>query len=91
MKDRGAVLPVGHMPDGAYWFDSPSGRFISSTYYKPGLPTWLEKFNNLKLAEQYLNREWKLSLPLEQYEESGPDDSPYETKWKGPDQKATFP
>ncbi|MBL7850832.1 MAG: alkaline phosphatase family protein [Cyclobacteriaceae bacterium] len=91
MKDRGAVLPAGHMPDGAYWFDSPSGRFISSTYYKPGLPTWLEKFNSLKLAEQYLNREWKLLLPLDQYEESGPDDSPYETKWKGPDQKATFP
>lgn len=91
MKDRGAVLPAGHMPDGAYWFDSPSGRFISSTYYKPGLPSWLEKLNNLKLPEQYIAREWKPLLPMEQYEESGPDDSPYETKWKGPDQKATFP
>lgn len=91
MKDRGAVLPAGHMPDGAYWFDSPSGRFISSTYYKPGLPSWLDKFNSLKLPEQYLAREWKPLLPIEQYEESGPDDSPYETKWKGSDQKATFP
>lgn len=91
MKDRGAVLPAGHMPDGAYWFDSPSGRFISSTYYKPGLPSWLEKFNSLKLPEQYITREWKPLLAIEQYEESGPDDSPYETKLKGPDQKATFP
>ena len=91
MKDRGAVLPAGHMPDGAYWFDSPSGRFISSTYYKPGLPSWLEKFNNLKLPEQYLGRDWKPLLPIEQYEESGPDDSPYEVKWKGADQKPTFP
>lgn len=91
MKDRGAVLPSGHMPDGAFWFDSPSGRFISSTFYKPGLPTWLDKFNSLKLPEQYISREWKTLLPIEQYEESGPDDSPYETKIKGKDQKPTFP
>ena len=91
MKDRGAVLPAGHMPDGAYWFDSPSGRFISSTYYKPGLPSWLEKFNNLKLPEQYIAREWKTLYPIEQYEESGPDNSPYEARIKGPDQTPTFP
>lgn len=91
MKDRGAVLPAGHMPDGAYWFDSPSGRFISSTYYKPGLPSWLEKFNGLKLPEQYIAREWKTLYPIEQYEESGPDNSPYEVRTKGPDQTPTFP
>lgn len=91
MKDRGAVLPAGHMPDGAYWFDSPSGRFISSTYYKPGLPSWMEKFNNLKLPEQYISREWKTLYPIEQYEESGPDNSPYEARIKGPDQTPTFP
>lgn len=91
MKDRGAVLPSGHMPDGAFWFDSPTGKFMSSTYYKPGLPIWLDKFNSLKLPEQYISREWKTLLPIEQYEESGPDDSPYETKLKGKDQKATFP
>lgn len=91
MKDRSAVLPAGHMPDGAYWFDGPSGKFISSTYYKPGLPMWLEKFNALKLPEQYISREWKPLLPIEQYEESGPDDSPYETRMKGKDQKPVFP
>lgn len=91
MKDRGAVLPAGHMPDGAYWFDSPSGRFISSTYYKPGLPSWLESFNGKKLPEQYLTREWKPLMPLEQYEASGPDDSPFETKLKGKDTSPTFP
>lgn len=91
LKDRGAVLPAGHLADGAYWFDSPSGAFISSTFYKPGLPTWLEKFNALKLPDQYLNREWKTLLPIEQYEESGPDDSPYETRFKGKDEKPVFP
>lgn len=91
MKDRGAVLPAGHMPDGAYWFDGPSGRFISSTFYKPGLPTWLDKFNSLKLPDQYISREWKTLLPIEQYDESGPDDSPYEAHLKGRDQRPTFP
>ena len=91
MKDRGAVLPAGHMPDGAYWFDSPSGKFISSTFYKPGLPSWLDKFNELNLPEQYISREWKPLLPIEQYEESGPDDAPFEGRMKGKDQKPTFP
>ncbi len=91
MKDRGAVLPAGHMADGAYWFDGQSGKYISSTYYKPGLPSWIDKFNALNLPDQYLNKEWKTLLPIDQYTESGPDDSPYETKLKGKDEKAVFP
>ncbi|MDZ4716373.1 MAG: alkaline phosphatase PafA [Cytophagales bacterium] len=91
LKDRGAVLPAGHLADGAYWFDGASGKFISSTFYKPGLPTWLEKFNALKRPDYYLNQEWKTLLPMEQYEESGPDDSPYETRLKGKDEKPVFP
>ncbi|HMJ70861.1 MAG TPA: alkaline phosphatase PafA [Cyclobacteriaceae bacterium] len=90
MKDRGAVLPAGHTPDGAYWFDGTTGKFITSTYYKPGLPTWLEKFNAQNLAERYLSQEWKTTYPIEQYKESGPDDSQYETKPKGKE-RATFP
>lgn len=91
LKDRGAVLPAGHMADGAYWFDGPSGNFISSTFYKPGLPLWLDKFNAQKLPDQYLNREWKTLLPIDQYFESGPDDNPYEGKLKGKDSRPTFP
>lgn len=91
LKDRGAVLPAGHMADGAYWFDGATGKFISSTYYKPGLPTWLEQFNARRLPDQYLSMEWKPMLPLDQYTESGPDDTPYEAKLKGKDQKPVFP
>ena len=91
MKDRGAVLPAGHLADGAYWFDGLTGKFISSTYYKPGLPLWLEKFNALKLAERYANQEWNTLLPVAQYTESGPDDSPYESRWKGAAEKPVFP
>ena len=90
MKDRGAVLPAGHTPDGAYWFDGTTGKFITSTYYKAGLPTWVEKFNAQNLAEKYLSQEWKTTFPIEQYRESGPDDNQYETKAKGKE-KPTFP
>jgi predicted AlkP superfamily pyrophosphatase or phosphodiesterase len=90
MKDRGAVLPAGHTPDGAYWFDGTTGKFITSSYYKQGLPTWLEKFNAQGLAEKYLSQDWKTAFPIEQYKESGPDDSPYENKPKGKE-KPTFP
>ena len=90
MKDRGAVLPAGHTPDGAYWFDETSGKFITSTYYKQGLPTWLEKFNAQNLADKYLSQEWKTTFPIEQYKESGPDDNAYETIAKGKE-KPTFP
>lgn len=90
IKDRGAVLPAGHTPDGAYWFDSKSGKFITSTYYKEALPVWVDNFNKLNLADNYLNQEWKTVYPIDQYKESGPDDSPYETKMKGKD-RPVFP
>ncbi len=90
LKDRGAVLPAGHTADGAYWYDDKTGRFITSTYYRVGLPTWVETFNARNLADNYLSQEWKTLLPIGQYKESGPDDSPYETKLRGKD-KSTFP
>lgn len=83
IKDRGAVLPAGHAADGAYWYDGKTGKFISSTYYKPGLPLWLDQFNNQNLADKYLNKTWSTLLPIDQYTESGPDDNAYETIMKG--------
>lgn len=90
IKDRGAILPAGHMADAAYWYDSKSGKFISSTYYMSKLPDWVIKFNAQNLAEKYLSQEWQTLLPIEQYVESGPDDSPYERKFTGAE-RSTFP
>lgn len=90
IKDRGATLPAGHTPDGAYWFDGATGSMITSSYYKQKLPDWVTKFNNQKFVDKYLNQVWNTLLPIEQYVESSPDDSPYEGKWKGKD-KPTFP
>lgn len=90
LKDRGAVLPAGHMANAAYWYDSKTGKFISSTYYMTSLPAWAEKFNQLNLPDKYLSQEFNTLLPIDQYTESGPDDTPYESKMLGKD-RPTFP
>lgn len=79
IKDRAAVLPAGHMPDGAYWFDSNTGTFITSTYYMDALPSWVTTFNSKDLSDALAAKGWQPLLPLDQYTESGPDASPYET------------
>ncbi len=89
-KDRGAVLPAGHMADGAFWFDGKSGTFVTSSYYMSKLPAWLEKFHQQNLVDKYVIREWNTLLPVEQYVESGPDDSPYENRMGGKE-RPVFP
>lgn len=89
-KDRGAVLPAGHMANAAYWYDGRTGRFISSTYYMSNLPEWVDKFNKLALPDTYLSKTWTTFFPIEQYIESGPDASPYENKLGGKE-RPTFP
>ncbi|GHM98784.1 alkaline phosphatase family protein [Cytophagales bacterium WSM2-2] len=90
MKARSSAFPAGHFADAAYWYNSRNGEFVSSTFYLNAMPSWVEKFNTLKLADRYLNTEWNTVYPIEQYTESGPDDSPYERKLKGKD-KPVFP
>ncbi len=78
LKDRAAILPAGHLADAAYWYDSKNGTFISSTFYLKKLPKWVEKFNSQKLADKYMSGSWELSLPIEDYKVTLPDESKYE-------------
>lgn len=59
VKDRSAILPAGHMADGAYWFDSNSGNFVSSTYYFSELPAWAAAFNRKRMADTFVGAVWK--------------------------------
>ncbi|OWP83650.1 alkaline phosphatase [Flavobacterium davisii] len=79
VKDRGAILPAGHFADWAFWF-SKTGNFISSTFYGKSLPTWVTQFNNEKNYEKYVNQNWDLLKDKTTYNESLPDDNPYEGK-----------
>ncbi len=59
IKDRSAILPAGHMADGAYWFDDASGNFVSSSYYFKELPPWVQTFNQARAVDKYAGAEWK--------------------------------
>ncbi|MFB3827446.1 MAG: alkaline phosphatase family protein [Bryobacteraceae bacterium] len=58
LKDRAAILPAGHMADGAYWFDGQTGNFVSSTFYFEDLPGWVKDFNAGRPADRYSGAEW---------------------------------
>jgi hypothetical protein len=58
MKDRSAILPVGRMADAAYWFDNTAGAFVTSTYYMPAAPAWVDEFNARRLPDTYAGKRW---------------------------------
>ncbi len=59
LKDRAAILPVGHSANAAYWVDTASGAWITSSYYMQQAPAWVVSFNQAGNTARYLNREWK--------------------------------
>jgi predicted AlkP superfamily pyrophosphatase or phosphodiesterase len=59
LKDRAAVLLGGHRADAAYWYDTKTGNFGTSSYYMNRLPEWLDKFNALRFADRYSGKSWE--------------------------------
>lgn len=90
IKDRGAILPGGHLSDGTYWYDYSTGHFITSSFYKAALPNWVNEFNAQNYVNKVMQESWETLLPIDQYTESQPDDSPYEQRLGGKT-SATFP
>ncbi len=78
IKNRGAILPGGHLSDGTFWFDDTNGNFISSTFFMEELPKWVVDFNNQKRADRYAKSEWNTLKSIENYKESIADNVPYE-------------
>ena len=78
LKDRASILPAGHNPTGAYWFDDSTGNFVTSSYYMESLPKWVSDFNNQKMPEELVKNGWNTLLPIAEYTESSPDNSPWE-------------
>ncbi|MDN3593910.1 alkaline phosphatase PafA [Zunongwangia endophytica] len=90
LKDRGAILPGGHLADGAYWYDHESGHFITSTYYAKELPTWVQDYNALNKPDSLLKLGWETLLPIASYSESNGDMHSYEKGFPGI-KRPTFP
>jgi len=78
LKDRASILPAGHTPTGAFWFDDSTGNFITSTYYMNDLPEWIKSFNSQNIPDKLVANGWDTLLPINQYTESSPDNSDWE-------------
>jgi len=68
LKDRAAVLPGGKNANGAYWFDASSGTLVSSDYYFPDMPGWVNKFNGEHRADKYFGKVWDRLLDAKSYQ-----------------------
>jgi predicted AlkP superfamily pyrophosphatase or phosphodiesterase len=72
-KDRAAILPGGHKPNGALWYSAANGGFISSDYYYKELPAWAKQFNQTVRPDKYFNTKWERTLPAEAYRRAMPE------------------
>lgn len=90
LKDRGSILPGGHLANAAYWYEPASGNWITSSYYASQLPSWVDAFNAKKLPDAYYKQGWSTLYPLSTYVQSEPDEQPYERRPFGANAKG-FP
>ena len=74
LNRESAIFAAGHAADGAYWFDTESGRMISSSFYVSTFPDWVRLFNSENYADIYSHRTWTTLLPETEYSESLRDD-----------------
>jgi predicted AlkP superfamily pyrophosphatase or phosphodiesterase len=88
MKDRGAILPAGKKPAGAFWFESATGNFISSSYYFTELPGWVQQFNQKQRAHSFIGQTWDRLVDPSHY--AYPDAAAGEGKLEG-EKASTFP
>ena len=72
LKARAAVLSCAHASRGAFWYDTDSGRFVSSRYYGRALPDWVAAFNAKRPADRFRGRVWSShGLTLARLPEAG--------------------
>jgi predicted AlkP superfamily pyrophosphatase or phosphodiesterase len=84
-----AILLEGHIPGAAYWFETQSGNWITSSQYANTLPEWVTRFNSRNSAGHYMTRDWELLLADNLYAGCPPDDNGLETGYFN--QFKTFP
>lgn len=83
LKDRASILPAGHNPTGAFWFDDVNGDFITSSWYMNELPKWVKDFNAKDEPARLTSTPWTTLYPINTYKQSTADDVKWEGKFKG--------
>ena len=86
-NEDAAILSAGHAADGAFWLDTQTGQWRTSTYYSNALPSWLLSINELRSpAHNIKNAVWEpvieLSGTFNYYQHVG-DQKPFKHPFKG--------
>ncbi len=89
LRPESAILLCGHLPGSAYWFDTQSGYWVTSSQYANSLPAWVSDFNQRNSSGHYLTRDWELLLADNLYYGCPPDDNDLESGYYS--QYKTFP
>ena len=87
LQPDGAILPAGFMADGAFWFDTARGLWMTSSYYMGQLPAWLQEINAQGPGDRAISAKWTPQWLLPQYTGLS-DDNAWETGFNG---QHTFP
>ncbi len=90
LKDRGAILPAGHSGNAAYWYDDKTGKWVTSNYYMPQLPVWVNNFNAKDEVASMMKNDWNTLYPINTYTQSTADNKEYEQPIAGL-KSPTFP
>jgi predicted AlkP superfamily pyrophosphatase or phosphodiesterase len=73
-KDRSAILLGTLRANCAYWYNKDDGKFVTSAYYTPIYPAWVDSFNVAHPADDYFVGRWERLLPKDNYTRiCGPD------------------
>jgi len=80
-KDRAAILMGGKLPDYAFWYDSKTGRMVTSAYYTQALPEWVKTFNAANWLDHNMPAAWEKLKAEETYAAHGADEMAGELKW----------
>lgn len=71
-KDRGAIQMAAHTKGFVYWFEPTTGRFVTSTWYRPADPDWISSFNN-SLQRYRSDTVWASTVPRSMLSRSNRD------------------
>jgi predicted AlkP superfamily pyrophosphatase or phosphodiesterase len=83
LNDAPAVLMAGKLANGAFWWDTKTGSFVSSSQFGHELPIWAKSFNDQHYSERYFGKPWQRLMAEGQYVSSTRDDYPHERAFPG--------
>ena len=82
-----AILSAGHAADAAFWLDSQTGQWKTSTYYLNALPSWILSTNELRAPSANIKKVvweplFELTGSFNYYQHVG-DQKPFKHTFKG--------